>query len=409
MSIRLYYDQQTLRDFSAHVVAHQAISDGVSVCLDQTAFYPTSGGQPHDTGTLSQIPVLDVWEDEAGAVWHRLSRLPDGDVVQGHIDWERRFDHMQQHTGQHLLSAIFAEHFDAPTLGFHLGREASTIDLAYADLTWDVVFEVETRVNQVVWEDRVVTARFVKPEELARLSLRKPPPVTEHVRVVSVPGIDASACGGTHVARTGEIGLVKVTNIERYKGGSRVTFLCGGRALADYRRALGILQDVSMSLTVGQDEVPDAVGRLREEAKVTRRALNQAQERLVDIEAVRLWESRSEQGGVSYIIAHWSSEEEGGCSHTFDAARRMAAQLRERPKTLLFLAVTEEKGVRLVCARSDDLPDINAADILRSAAGALGGRGGGSPALAQGGASGASSHDEVLSTLREAVPGYKIG
>ncbi|MBN2006806.1 MAG: alanyl-tRNA editing protein [Anaerolineae bacterium] len=379
MTQRLYYTTATLREFTATVVERCETDRGPAVRLDQTAFYPTSGGQPHDTGTLNGIPVPDVWDDENGAIWHLLAEPLHADEVAGAIQWERRFDHMQQHTGQHILSAAFVEVLQATTIGFHLGTAASTIDLDCAQFSWEAAARVENAANRIVFENRQVTIHTVTQDQLHDIPLRKAPKVTGEIRVIWIEGFDASACGGTHVAHTGEVGLIKITGIERYKGGIRVTFLCGGRALQDYRRALDILRETGRVLSVGADEIPAAGARLLDEVKDVRKALNQAQSERLRLEAAHLWETTPEVNGIRRIVAHWDD-------HDFAGARAIATQLREQPHTLLLLSVAEEKGLRLVCARSDDLTGINAATLLRSALGSLNGQGGGTPTLAQGGA-----------------------
>ncbi len=405
MTRRLYYDDAALVTFDARIVARRETERGLAVQLDQTAFYPTSGGQPHDTGTLAGIPVVDVWDEEAagipGEVWHLLEAMPMttiGDTVHGIIDWPRRFDHMQQHTGQHILSAACVELYQANTVGFHLGGEASTIDLDIPQLAWEAAFEVEDAANRVIWENRPVTIHTVTRDDLGDVAdedirpLRKPPQVTGDIRVIWVEGYDASACGGTHVRTTGEIGLLKITGIERYKGGVRLTFLCGGRALRDYRRVLHALRAASSDLSVAQDEVPQTVARLQEELQTTRRALNKAQSHLLELEADRLWEATPETDGVRRIGVHWTDR-------PFADARAIAGRLRERPRTLLLLAVSETDGVRLVCARSDDLPHVDAGAMLREVTQALGGRGGGSPSIAQGGAP-VHTADVIMTIIR---------
>ncbi len=395
MTNRLYYQDATLRTFTARVVARQDTARGPAVQLDQTAFYPTSGGQPHDTGALNGSAVLDVWEDDDGAVWHLLAQAIAADEVTGEIDWARRFDHMQQHTGQHLLSEEFMRAHNAQTIGFHLGSEASTIDLDIPHLSWEHASRVEDAVNRIVWENRAVNIHFVTRDELANIPLRKPPQVTGEIRVIWVADYDASACGGTHVSRTGEIGIVKITGIERYKGGVRVEFLCGARALRDYQRALRMLQRTSAALSVHQDELHDAVTRIQDDAKSAHKALEQARGELMEVAADRLWEETPAEDGIKRIVAHWDDR-------TFADARVIAARLRERSRTLLLLAVTEEKGVRLVCARSANLPDVNAGTILRAALDPLEGRGGGPPEIAQGGAP-HHTHDEIMDALARAV------
>jgi len=396
---RLYYDNATLVDFDAHIVARRETERGPAVQLDRTAFYPTSGGQPHDTGTLAGIPVVDVWNEEEagppGTVWHLLGATPvaaDDETVHGIIDWARRFDHMQQHTGQHILSAACVELYQGNTVGFHLGSAASTIDLDIPQLSWEAAFRIEDAVNRVIWENRPVTIHTVTHDDLKDMPLRKPPQVTGDIRVIWVEGYDVSACGGTHVRSTGEIGLLKITGIERYKGGVRVAFLCGGRALRDYRRVLHALRETSSDLSVAQDEVPQTVVRLQEELQTTRRALSKAQGQLLDFEADHLWEATPEIDGVRRIGVHW-------IDRPFADARAIAGRLRERPRTLLLLAVSEADGARLVCARSDDLPHVDAGAILREVTQALGGRGGGSPSIAQGGAP-VHPADVIMATIQ---------
>lgn len=402
MTLRLYYHDATLREFTARVVARKTISqddkmEAPAVRLDQTAFYPTSGGQPHDTGALAGVPVVEVQEDEAGEIWHLLAAPlpPERDVVRGQIDWQRRFDHMQQHTGQHLLSAAFQDVASAATVGFHLGRDASTIDLDIPDLDWETVFAIEQAVNAVVWQNRLVTIQIVEEHEIADLPLRKPPAVSGKIRVVWVEGFDASACGGTHVGTTGEIGIVKVTGLERYKGGVRVSFLCGKRALNDYQRVLNLLQISSAALSVGADELPEAIARLEEEVKTSRRDLRQVRSQLLDYEAERLWQQAPTVEGKHVVAAHWRDR-------AFADARSVAARLRERPATVVLMAVTEEENVRVVCAVSDDLSKPDARTILRDALAPLDGRGGGTPKLAQGGAAGQAAED-VSAALRDAL------
>jgi alanyl-tRNA synthetase len=395
MTERLYYRDAALREFTARVVGQRATERGPAIRLDRTAFYPTSGGQPHDTGALAGARVLDVWDDEAGEVWHLVERLPDGTDVHGAIDWERRFDHMQQHSGQHLLSAGFMRLLHAPTVSFHLGTESSHIDLDTMALSWDDAFRVEADVNGVIWENRPVEIHFVDERNIHTVPLRRPPKVSGEIRVIWIRDYDAVACGGTHVDRTGAVGLLKIVRIERYKGGMRVGFLCGTRALTDYQRVLRGLQAVSADLSVHPDEVGDAIARLKGELKESRRALHLAEDRLMAIEAERLWMETAEVGGARRVVAYLEDR-------TLDQARSIASHAVARPRTLVLLAVSDAKGVRLVCARGADLPDMNAAAILQRAASRLGGRGGGAADQAQGGTP-AQPREAILEALRGAV------
>ena len=222
MTERLYYHDSYLRDFTAHVVA--VSSDGATAYLDRTAFYPTSGGQPFDTGFIAGIAVLDV-ADEGERIAHRLAAPLSARDVDCSIDWKRRFDHMQQHTGQHLVSAVFEELLGLRTVSFHLGQEISTIDLEAASIESRGVRHVESRANQIVCENRPVIVQFEEAAE-AR-GLRKPSEREGTLRIVSIEGLDRSACGGTHVHATGEIGAILIRKLEKVRQTMRVEFLCG--------------------------------------------------------------------------------------------------------------------------------------------------------------------------------------
>ena len=373
MTERLYDQDPFLRTFQAEVVERR----GNRLRLDRTAFYPTGGGQPCDTGTLNGIPVLEVEKDEAGEIWHILAEPLEAERVHGEIDWARRFDHMQQHSGQHLLSAAFHRLFGGETIGFHLGEQVVTIDLDLPRLTWEAATRVEEEVNRIIWEDRPVEARFVDDEQLATLKLRRAPKVAGPIRVVAIEGYDATPCGGTHVIRTGQIGLLKIIAIERYKGGVRVGFLCGGRALRHYRHLQGLMREATAALTLGADELPAAVERLRDENRALQREVRRLRLEGLEREAPRLWHSAPTIGGIKVILGHREGDD-------LDTLRRLAAILRRNPRTLILLATTEAKGCRYLCARSDDLP-LDAAALLREATAPLGGRGGGSREMAQGG------------------------
>jgi alanyl-tRNA synthetase len=397
MTERLYHTDSALREFTARVVERTAAEHGPAVRLDRTAFYPTSGGQPFDTGTLDGIAVLEVWEDENDAIWHRVERTPERADVTGVIDWERRFDHMQQHSGQHLLSAAFVHVMEAPTISFHLGTEESHIDLRTPRLSWDDAFRVEADVNRVISENRVVEIHEVDEANIHEIPLRRPPKVGGKIRVIWIKDYDAAACGGTHVSHTGAVGLLKITRIERYKGGMRVAFRCGRRALADYQRVLRGMQEVSAGLSVHQDDVGEAIVRLKSDLRETRQALRAAQGKLMGFEADRLLAETPETDEARRVVQHLEH-------HTYDEARAMASHVCSHPRTLALLAVDDAKGVRLVCERSDDLPHLDAATILGRAAEALGGRGGGTASLAQGGTPPHSS-DVVQQALEDAASG----
>jgi alanyl-tRNA synthetase len=380
MTERLYYDDPYLTRFSAHVVEWVQWEGHPAVVLDRTALYPAGGGQPHDAGSLNQIPVVDVIERESdGAVVHVLSRPSAADTVVGQVDWTRRFDLMQQHTGQHLLSAAFVEGLGANTVGFHLSEEYATIDLDRAPLSTEDLVAVERRVNAIIFENRPVVARFVPAEEVPSLPLRKPLAHEGPVRIVEVPGFDCSACGGTHVQATGEVGLVKITRSERRGAETRVEFLCGYRALADYQAKNALVMELAQEYTVGHWEVADMVHRLDEDLKATRRELRRTRDDLLDAEALALWHEAARLGPVRVVKADLAGRPVEDLKH-------LAQRLIVHPQTVALLAAGGPVGERgsFAFARSGDL-GMDMGVLVRHACETIGGRGGGRPDFAQGG------------------------
>ena len=391
MTERLYYTDSYCTRFSAHVIECLTWEGHPTVVLDSTAFYPTSGGQPADRGTLDETAVLDiVVREEDGAIVHILECALSGPSspgkgdgvgvgyeVEGALDWPRRFDHMQQHTGQHILSAAFEQVLDVDTVGFHLGMEVSTVDLNVARLDLAAVMLVEELANRVVWEDRPVSVRFVGLEELVTLPLRHPPSVEGPVRIVEVAGFDVNPCGGTHVARTGEIGLIKIVRLDYRGDETRVEFLCGGRALRDYRAKNAMANRLAGLLTVGHWELDHAVERLRVEAKQLRRELRRARERLLEVEATELAEVADIYGPHRVVCRIWERREPG-------ELRALAQKLAQRPDVVALLVSVGER-THLCFSRAEGL-DLDVAVLLREACTQLGGKGGGRPHLAQGSA-----------------------
>jgi alanyl-tRNA synthetase len=377
---RLYYADAYQRTFQARVVQRLQWEGLPAVVLDRTAFYPTGGGQPHDVGSLDGALVVDVVEREAdGAVIHLLDRALDAAQVEGRLDWKRRFDLMQQHTGQHVLSAAFVDRLGANTVGFHLADQYATVDLDCASLSADDLDGVEAWANTAVFDNRPVVARFVPDTEVPSLPLRKPLIHKGPVRVVEIPGIDCSACGGTHVQAMGEIGLIKITRSERRGAETRVEFLCGGRALADYRAKNAVVMDLAREFTVGHWELGDLVHRLADDLKEARREVRRTRDALLDAEAVALWHEAESLGSVHVVRACFSGR-------TPDDLKHLAQRLQSRTRTLVLLAsqTEEEAKAYLAFARSADL-GVHVGHLLREACQVIGGRGGGRPDFAQGG------------------------
>ena len=311
MTERLYYTDAETLEFDARVTESENTGGQPSVVLDRTAFYPTSGGQPFDTGTLGEARVLDVI-DEGERIVHVLSMpLEPGTRVHGVIDAARRRDHMQQHTGQHILSAAFDRVFASKTVSFHLGAEACTIDLA-KPVTPDDVERAVDEANRVVWEDRPVVVRFASADEARAAGLRKESQREGELRLVEVTGFDLSACGGTHVARTGAIGIIAVTGTEKVKGGLRVSFVCGRRALDQLRLLRDAVSGSLRALSVLPAELPDAIRRLQADGKALRKRVGELQVALAGQEAERLLALASQQAPATVIAAVMDGWEAGG-------------------------------------------------------------------------------------------------
>jgi alanyl-tRNA synthetase len=388
----LYYADPYLSRFAGRVIGRQLMDGRPAVALDRTAFYPTGGGQPNDTGALAGMPVLDVVASE-GLVWHLVGgEVPDGEVA-GEVSWTRRFDHMQQHTGQHVLSQAFIQTGNAETVAFHLGASASTIDLDRCDLGPDLIDAAEVAANAVVDRALPVTAAFVGDAQLSQIPLRKPPKVTEDVRVVQVEGFDWSACGGTHVANTAQIGLIKIIGTERRGAELRISFLCGGRARADYARLQLLAQGLASRFGVAQDDLPGAVDRLANEHRTVRKALADLEGQWVESTASNLWAAAHPCGvwKIVTLVAGYSGER----------VKQVALALRAYPGAVVLLGVGGDRP-QLIFTRADDV-DLDAGALLREAVAAGGGRGGGRPDWAQGGVATLDSLHLALSTAEAAI------
>src|SRR5256714_2058283 len=409
---RLYYADSHLVEFDARVVAVTADSEGrAAVVLDRTAFYPTGGGQPADTGVLGGARVVDCVEAEGGEVLHVVEgEAPRaGACVRGVVDWPRRLDHVQQHTGQHILSQAFVELYGAQTRSFRMMTDACEIDVDLGDPSDEKIESAVDRANEVVWDDRAVRVHNVTTEEAARMPLRKDSAREGELRIIEIEGFDFSPCGGTHARRTGEVGLIAARHWERAKGLARVTFVAGARALADYRRANRTARDAASLFSVARDEAADAAARLQDENKQLQRRLRASEELAARAEARELVEEADEGGGgtgvaggktrvvegggTGVVVGRGTGVVAGGAARVVargfegrgaERLRRLASAVAAHANTIALLGSREEGGARLVFARSVEAgADMNA--LMREACQALGGRGGGRPDMAQGG------------------------
>jgi len=285
MTERLYYRDSFMREFDARVVSCEQERERWKVVLDRTAFYPTSGGQPHDLGKLNGVPVIEVADAGENKVVHYTSAAIPMGAVHGEIDWPRRLDHMQQHTGQHLLSAAFIELFNLPTVSFHLGKEISTIDLQAPTVVARHLEEAERRVNEIIFEDRVVAVQFGTAEELEEAGIRKKVEREGVLRAIEVAGFDRQPCGGTHLERTGQAGLLLIRKLERRRDLWRVEFVCGYRALLAARGDFATLGQAASILSCGLPDVPAVLAKMIEEKRGLHSAAKRLEERLAEHEA----------------------------------------------------------------------------------------------------------------------------
>ena len=376
---RLYYADSHLIEFEARVVAQsERVSGWTAVALDRTAFYPTGGGQPSDTGTLNEARVVECMDDDENAIWHVLQgRAPDvGSNVKGRVDWPRRLDHMQQHTGQHILSQALVTLFNAPTHSFRVLEQACEIDVDLSNPTSALIERAVELANNVIWEDRPIKIRNVTSEEAADLPLRKDPARHGELRLIDIEGFDLTPCGGTHAYHTGEVGMIAVRSWERAKGLTRIEWVAGCRALADYRRANQTARDVAAHFSSGRDDTPELVEKIVDENKELHRRLRVLEEFAAKAEAEELI---SREGKVdNHIIVRIFDDRDA------ESLRRLALALIAHPKTVALMGSREHDSARLIFARSADL-DFDMNQMMRDACAMLDGRGGGKPDLAQGG------------------------
>jgi alanyl-tRNA synthetase len=382
---KLYLEDSYLLEFEARVVARREHAGKPAVVLDRTAFYAESGGQPWDIGRLDGAQVEAVIESDGGEILHVLDRALETDAVSGRVDAARRRDHRQQHHGQHLLSRALADVAGAETVSFHLGSEACSVDLD-REIGDDQAFAASRRANEIVWEARPVETRQMPREEAMRLGLDPSAHVGASVRVIDVRGFDQNPCGGTHPRNTAEVGVVVVLGLERYKGGSRVHFVCGDRALATLRVRNRILGESAAAASAPIAELPQAVRKLVERLSAADKRARELMDWALDGEARRLLAEAKETPPL--VVAAYDGWAPGDL-------RTLAIKLTRRSPCVALLASRGEKA-HVVFAQSEGLPhDLSA--LLRDALAGLDGRGGGKGNLVQGGGDRVAELDAVLS------------
>lgn len=381
---RLYYTDSYVREFRARVI--EAGPGGLRVILDRTAFYPTSGGQPFDLGTLGGSRVREVI-DEQERVIHLLEvPLASDTEVEGRIDWDRRFDHMQQHTGQHLLSAVFEELYSASTVSFHMGPETSTIDLQAGSVDAKQTARAEERCAEIIAQARPVAVTF--EDAASALGLRKESQRTGILRIVSIQDLDRSACGGTHVSSTAEIGPLLIRKVEKVRGDIRVEFVCGLRALRHARQDYRVLSEIGRALSVSLDRAPEVVASQIERIKTLEKACQKLSAELAAREGRELYAATApDPSGLRRVTRRGP----------IDEAMRARAQAFTAGGLALFMAICDDPPSVLLASSQDS--GVHAGDRVKAAVSAAGGRGGGNQTVAQGSVPSKDALNVVCDTL----------
>jgi len=389
---RLYYSDSHLIEFEARVVdVTDRVSGWTAVVLDRTAFYPTGGGQPSDTGTLNGSRVVECIDDGNNGVLHVVQgAAPIRDaVVRGRVDWARRLDHIQQHTGQHILSQAFIKLFKAPTKSFRVLDASCEIDVELNNPTTEIIERGVELANNVIWEDRQITILNVTSDQAAELPLRKEAAREGELRLIEIEGFDLTPCGGTHAYRTGEVGSVAVRSWERARGLTRIEFVAGMRALADYRKANKSAREMAALFSTGRDDAPQLAAQMVEENKELHRRVRVLEEVAAGVEAEKLL-ATAEAGIVVQVFDGRDAE----------SLKKLAHALMTKPGTVALLGSRDKDTARLVFARSSDAPgDMSV--LMREACTMLDGRGGGKPEMAQGGGKRVEQLEETMRLMKQ--------
>jgi alanyl-tRNA synthetase len=393
---RLYYDDPYLKEFNAKILETLPYEGKFAIILDRTAFYPEGGGQPYDTGYLDDSKVLQVIENN-GEILHIVDRQPQAKEVKGLINWARRFDLMQQHTGQHILSACFEKLLKGSTDSFHMGKDISSIEININSFSPNNAEELEGMANDIIYSNLPVTTSIVTNEELLLLPLRKMPKVTDNIRIVEIKEADFSPCGGTHVKATGEVGIIKIKNWEKCKGGIRFTFVCGGRALKDYSLDNSIIKILGDKLSVKDSDIIEAVNKVMLDLKQAEKQLSAATQELIHLEAENIIK-KYPMHGIRLVNRIFDNR-------SINDARLLAQYLTQMPGTIALLACRNE-AAQVIFSRSEDINiDMNA--IFKAVLPIIDGKGGGNSRTAQGGGSEIDSLDAFMNNAENILKEHK--
>jgi len=378
MTEKLYYNNPHTLEFTASITEVLPYNDKFAVFLDETFFYPTSGGQPFDTGIPNNIKVSDVFEKD-GKIFHITESAPEPGPVTGKIDYHRRLEHMQHHTGQHLLSQAFIQVIKAPTISFHLGNELATIEIVTPDLNREDADKVEELANDIIYQNRNVNVLYVEEADANDLNLRKKPKkkcADGDIRVIEIEDFDLSPCGGTHAARTGELGIIKITGWERYKGNVRVDFLVGRRALADYRFKNLSLKNISAKFSAKDKQIEEIIYKSIEDSKELQKELSAARKQLAEFTTKQLLEGAETFNNQKLIIKAFEDTDMSGL-------KLIGQELTLTGDFMAFLVSSHNKKTHLLFCCPEDLK-INLNPHLQQILKMINGKGGGKPNFVQG-------------------------
>ena len=394
MTKKLYLNDPYQKKCSAEIIEQTQVRSKPGIILDQTVFYPSSGGQPHDAGTIDNVKVIDVFENQKRQIIHLLEKPLSGTRAECEINWERRFDHMQQHTGQHILSQALLKSSNADTTSFHLGSQSSTIDINQSGLTPESIMLAEQLANRVIFENRDVIGHMIDKSELHRFAVRQPPTVEDRIRILEIKDFDYSPCGGTHCSKTGEIGILKVGRYENYKGGTRIHFMCGFRALKDYQRKTEILKQLSSQMSTAASDLPQKVAKLKENLRTLTIEHDQLRQKLLDAEAHALISESQIRADFRLIRKIFDDRPP-------NEIKLLAKRIVEiSPDTVILFGIKAEKNARLFFQCTETL-DFDMGRFMESACRVIDGRGGGRSQQAQGGGPAVEKLEEALQSAQD--------
>lgn len=390
----LYYQDSMIKEFYANVVKAGIEGERHFLVLSNTAFYPTGGGQPHDTGWINELEVIDVEKigDEIRHYINGDSSLVTGEV-HGRLNWERRFDHMQQHAGQHILTAAFVELFGYQTISFHLGSGLVSIDLNVSDISEDELQMAQQRANDIILENRPIQTKWVTKEELAQYNLRKDVTVDEDIRLVIIPDYDYNGCGGTHPTSTGQVQAIKMMEIEKMKQNIRVHFVCGGRVLQELSMRKNVLTDVARQLSVPESQADVALSKLMQTAKVTEKALAETHDSLLVYEAKELVAHHENEVIIAQCYENRTIQE-------LQKLGRLITQ--ESPAQIALLVADNEEKLQFIAARGNEITTSMKA-ITAHVLPFINGKGGGNDAQVQGGGEKVISAASLLEEMKKSL------